>query len=593
MSSGVFNVIKNTSQNERLLYAQSYLKERINKIIKNKLPNITDEMLLSLPENDKYLNMDKSILPSLTELEQSHNLFINSSYKPSVPLTSEYIKVSHSQPEFGNIVTYQMPSIGHFTNDCVLHIRLSGMSAKDYRDRVRYVSMIGHKLVENVQFVINNGSIIDEYSTDDYNAYYQYEVKPEHKIGYLRNIGQEIPEVGYMTSDPLVDMFREYKYIGDGNQTLKHAHEPIDLFIPLLFWFRNIRTSLPALSWGQLQFKVKLANISDIIAFFDGGGGGKYNAPKIEFCDLYVNQLFTLPEIFNLYAKKFVFSIIRVHKSHKKVIKTHGEKEYEMLLNNLKYPTEVLYFSFRPRDNLALSQYWHKNCKLTKKSHQTPVAAKDPNNVLIVTAVADATRVSTENKITIASEYVLSTTDNAYASYDFVIIAGTGYNLLDITKNRYTVKSYTAIDKIITINETYEGFLPDETTVFELYTPRLAMNLITYYKEEPVVDTISLIANGIELFKSTKSEFYNSYIPSKYAGVNTPDDRGLYMMPFCNKMLQHNPSGTIDVSLCREFYLRFTSNKINSQFPVDLIVLAKVINFLLIDNNTLSLKYNA
>lgn len=598
MSYGnVFNVIINTSSADKLLFATDFLKYRITELIKKNDPDITLQDLISLPENDKNLTIDRSILPSMNEIEKSHSVFINSSYKPSVPLSSEYIKIPYSNPKYNTKILFQMPQIGQFTNDCMLHIRLSPMSVKNPIDRIRYVALLGHRLVKHVRFLVGNGGVVDEYGTDDYNAYLQYEVKPEHKIGYLRNIGQEIPKSGYIVGDPTMDMFQEYKTVGDGNQTLKYRHESVDLLIPILFWFKDTRNALPQLPWGKLQIEVELADDIDIIGFFDGtgemGSGGGYNAPIIEFCDLYVNQLFTLPEVFSLYSRKFVFSIIRTHRAHKEVIKVENSKEYKIMLNNLKWPTELIFASFRPRANLALSQYWFKNCKLTEKSYKIPVMAK--NSVTVINATTDISIPATINTVTIASTSSLSTVNDFYKNYDLVITGGRGYNTLNIENNNYTVSVYTASTKTIRITTSwYQNAIPDNTTTFELFTPQLAVNNVTYYQEDPVVDTISLSVHDIDIFKDTTNSFYNSYLASKYKNLNTPDDRGMYLIPFCSYPFNHNPSGSLNISIARELYIKFTSCAISNSYPVDLIVLARTINFLLVDSSSggLHLKYS-
>lgn len=584
-SGGIFQIITNTGAQDKMLYAQEYLKNRIDKFIQDKDPNITDNDLLSLPDNDKYLNIKNSILPSLNEIERSHSTFVNGSYKPCIAIASEYLKVGYSAPKFDSKLIFQIPQIGQFTSDCVLHIRLSGLAAKDTRDRVRYTSLLGHKLIKNVQFTVNNGSIVDEYTTDDMNAYLQYEVPENHKEGYLRNIGQEIPHVGYSTSDPLMDMHREYKLVGDGNQTLKQSHEPIDLYIPILFWFKDLKNALPSFPFGKLQIQVQLAKIIDIVGFSAMGGDGSYTPPIIEFCDMYVNQLFTAPEIFNLYSKKFVFSLIKVHRQHKEAIKVNQDQNYQALLNNLKWPTESLFFSFRPRENLKLSQYWHKNCKLIEKSYKIPVVAKDPNSSIFGTCAGN----STSNTLQLVFNGVLST-NNSYAGYDLVIMSGSGYNP-DIMKNRYNISSYVGSTNIATIIGVWDNIVPDATTQFELYNSQLAINVVSYFKEVPIVSNIALTANGIEIYRNHSEGFYNSYLPSKYKNMNIPDI-GSYMMTFALTPGKHNPSGSINVSLCRELYLRYTSSVITPNYPVDLIVLSRAINFLLVDGTSLTLRYS-
>ena len=290
-----------------------------------------------------------------------------------------------------------------------------------------------------------------------------------------------------------------------------------------------------------------------------------------------------MPEIFNLYSKKFVFSIIRVHKHQKQLITVNNNNNYEILLNKLKWPVEYLYFSFRPRENLKLSQHWHKNVKLNEKIYKVPVIAKDPASVITGTFA----NVTASTAVLLASN--LSMIDNTYNNYDLVITGGSGY-ITDITQNRYVITNYDGATNTITIMGTWNS-LPNLTTQFELSNAQLAINYVTYYKEEPIISAISLAANSIDIYKKHSEMFYNSYVPYKYANINTPD-MGSYMMSFCINPNTHAPSGSINVSLCREFYLRFVSYIIQDNYPVDLLVMAKAINFLYVENGDLSLRYN-
>lgn len=588
MSSATFNLTSNTSTGDQLLYAQDFLKQRIESIIRNKAPTITEEQLLTLPKN-LYSDVHNSILPSLNEIEKSHNVFVNSTYKPCVQIASEYVKVQYQNPKFGSEITFQVPQVGDFTSDSMLHIRLSGMSAIDTRDRVRYVSMLGHRLVKKVQFLADENYIIDEYTTDDYNMHYQYDVPSNHRNGYLRGIGQEVPDNAYVTNDPANDLFREYKAIGSGNQTLKYSHGTVDIMIPLLFWFQKLRSALPTLPWGLLQIRVTLAPITDIIASANSGGGGKYKPPTIQFCNLYANQLFIDREVFSIFKKKFVFSIIRTHRSHKQIIKASNEQEYEVKLSNLKWSTEALYVAFRPRENLRLSQYWHKNTKLTQKFYRTPVVAKDFSTVINITLASYIN----SSSITIASSLALSTFDNIYRNYDLVITGGKGFNPIDIEKNRYYITGYVGAEKKIIIENNWQTDI-DTTTTFEMYRSSIAINRVTFYKEDPVIDSMSISASGMELYHDNLESFYGNYIPSKFPEVNIPSDIGNYLVPFCTKLGSHDPSGTFNiVPNFMQLYIKFKTKAITADYPVDLLVMSRAINFLLIDSKSgnISMKY--
>ena len=77
--------------------------------------------------------------------------------------------------------------------------------------------------------------------------------------------------------------------------------------------------------------------------------------------------------------------------------------------------------------------------------------------------------------------------------------------------------------------------------------------------------------------------------------MNTPDDRGWYQINFNFNPGDHDPSGHINLSTAREFYINFTSrteNSISTSNPVEMIVLADAINFLLVKEGTAVLRYS-
>ncbi len=586
-TGGKFLLTVNTGLQDKLLNAYDSLKHRINQYINTKDARYSLQELETLPKNG-YLDIKDSVLPGLNMIEKTHNIFVNGTYKPCVSTTFEYVKVQSQNVQFGYTTVFQPTQVGNFINDMVLHVKISGLRAKDPRDRVRYVAFPGHKLLERVQFVINNGGIIDEYTTDDINNHFLYGVPHEGKPAWCKNVGQELPKTGFLTSDPSFDMQREYRSIGNGFQTLKYHHDTLEMFIPLLFWFKDIKNALPShiIPWGLMQIKVQLADFTDIIGFADYGGGGAYYEPKLDVCDLYINNVFTTDEIYNIYAKKFVFSLIRVHKQHKEQVKMNGD-EASILLNNIKYPIENLFLCFRPRENLALSQHWYKNLKLTEKTYKVPVVAKNSSTVITGNVV------SGEQNTAIISSGLLSAVDNTYNGYDFVITGGRGYNPLDITKNRYIISSYNGTTKQISITSNWIGTYPDSTTTYELFTPQLAINTISYYDETPTVDTISIKMNTIEIWRKIPELFYNSYLPYRFggSGMAIPEDRGTYFIPFNLYPYHHHPTGSVNSSVGRELYLHITSKIISSNFPVDLVISARVINFLLVSNGSLVLKY--
>ena len=224
--------------------------------------------------------------------------------------------------------------------------------------------------MEKVEFSINHNKI-DTYGTEDYNAYYQFEVPPAKKIGYLRNIGQEVPEEGYFTPDPKVDEYRELKFFNRGPQTLKASHPSVELWIPILFDFnKDVASALPniAIPSGQTDVSITLAPvnmIADSVTYDPQKADvdALFTPPTINICELYVNHIFMIEEVYQIFVKEYGASIFRIHKRQEKLLDINTGS---ILLNELKFPVETLFIAFRPNSNLSNFEYWYQNSIITK-----------------------------------------------------------------------------------------------------------------------------------------------------------------------------------------------------------------------------------
>jgi hypothetical protein len=119
----------------------------------------------------------------------------------------------------------------------------------------------------------------------------------------------------------------------------------------------------------------------------------------------------------------------------------------------------------------------------------------------------------------------------------------------------------------------------------------LATNLIQYQTGTPTVDTLSLRANDIELYPAVTEQFYNRYMHLWQNACCWPspggnDLLGWYTMHFALNAGQYQPSGFINVSKTREFYLLYTSSYISVTHKVDLIALGTALGFLLVTNGS-------
>ena len=97
------------------------------------------------------------------------------------------------------------------------------------------------------------------------------------------------------------------------------------------------------------------------------------------------------------------------------------------------------------------------------------------------------------------------------------------------------------------------------------------------------VDNLTIKAHGIPIYNAFPAGFYNAYVPFHYGGPNivTPEDVGALMVTFGLYPGTYQPSGHINISRAREFYLEYTSSLISSTNEGNLLVIASAINFLL------------
>ena len=504
-TGGVFTLINNDGIQDKLLMATDILMENLKIISRNKI-QILQKQYPSLTPS-QLIAKDASWMPSLTAIEQSHLVFINSSFKPVVTIAHEYFKTAPrgGKASLGTSATFALPINGDFVNDTVLYVKLTGLSAKNALDKVRYVEYLGHRLMKRTSFKVSKFEF-DSYDSSVYNVQYQFKVPSDKTVGWLRNIGQEIPHQGYLTADPTVDEWREYRYFGDGPQTFKQQHAVVEMWIPLLFWFKDVQNSLPnfLLPVQQTEIEVLFEDQANLIAWADYGGGGLYNVPTITDCFLYMNNVFLLPEVTKIFISRFGFSLIRVHRQQTEQLTSSTGN---VLLHKLKWPMECLFVAFRPRVNLDNSQTWYKNTRLTQRSIKEAVV--------------------------------------------------TGVSTIEV-------------------------------------------NDAIYYDEQQVVSQLGLRANDIVIYPSTPPEFYNNYIPYQYGPTyKTPPELGWFMLNFNFYPGQQQPSGHLNISRARELYLDYQSaiDPDTNQYiirpanPVDLLIVADCINFLLCQNGTATVRF--
>lgn len=398
----LFTLMINDGKEDRLLNATETLQKKIDKAYQERMNKCMAGMkaYFENPVNKKdkgyeqeralweedpvdyCANKSNAVYSMMLEITKTHRMFIGNCYKPFVAMAFSYIKTSekHGSTNFANTIDFIVPQIGSWVGDMVLHLTVSGLSAVSSKDKVKYCAFLGHRLVERVALVLDDIEIA-YYTSELYNKHFQYHVPVNKKTGWMRNVGQEVPHQAFMTSDPLNDEFREYKWFGDGPQTFKRTQSPVDMYIPLLFWFNtDISAAFPNIKIpkGKFKIRVQFCPLDKIISIADYGGGGKYNEPTISTADLYIQHINTLPDIENMILNDYDFNLIRVPKIMEKELNNPSDA---ILLKEIKYQVEHIALCFRPMSNYNDVDNWYRNVVLKAVDLYVPAAVMDYTQV--------------------------------------------------------------------------------------------------------------------------------------------------------------------------------------------------------------------
>jgi hypothetical protein len=109
----------------------------------------------------------------------------------------------------------------------------------------------------------------------------------------------------------------------------------------------------------------------------------------------------------------------------------------------------------------------------------------------------------------------------------------------------------------------------------------------------PTLSSVTVKAHSIEIYKDFPTAFFNAYTAYHYGGpnINAPDNADTLFIPFCLYPGTYQPSGHINVSRAREFYLAYTSSVFASSTG-KIYVVASCLNFLLISDGSAVLRYS-
>ena len=390
-TGGVFQLVSNDGRMDQLLLANSLLRENI-----------------SLVKQRRAAAGEADTNPTLADLERSHVLFVNAHYKPYVAIAFQYFKVAANNVTLGSEVSLSIPQFGDFFADMVANVviraprtsyTVSSGSAADDSDCVlyRHCEYPGERLFNEVRFEVNSNPI-DSYTSESYVLHRQFHVPEDKMVAWKRCMGQQlpakataaVPHVTSVTSAPVTAHTEVDVY--NGYQTYKQSHEDLNLWVPLLFWFNtDVRLAFPSVSvpYGQRFITFSLAGMDSLYRAIINPAATTgalerptLESPQITTFDLYINNLFVLPEVHDIFIDRVAFTLVRVHRRQTQNLNKTSDSIH---LVQLKWPIETLMFGFQPTVNRRKNanvdapgsqlsvvssdmEDWHRFCQVTNSS---------------------------------------------------------------------------------------------------------------------------------------------------------------------------------------------------------------------------------
>ncbi len=607
-TGGVFKLITNDGKQDRLIMATEVLQNRLKAIA------------AARAASGAYADPT----PTLNDIEKTHILFMNAHFKPFAAIGYEYNKIT---PQAGNValgetVTFSIPQFGDFFGDMALHAKLrqptlvvDAGTAESDQPLMRWCPYPGERLCKKVSFDVN-ANPLDGYSSHATVFNRLFQVAPNKKIGWDRLMGQDEPLNGYVEQPNWIRSgvaaaavtHRTAVAVDAGNQAptgqkdISEAGD-VDVIAPLLFWFnRDPRMMIAsvAIPYGQRFLSITLANQNELVNVVPRGNGdwanprGQLVAPSnpIRKLELFCNNIFVNPEVHAIYIKRIGFTLIRVHREQTFSASNSSDS---VLLQQMKWPIEYMQVGMKLEDYVSSSEvmrrqyldvwdrfalhsienYSDTNYDCFRREVLTGSYSVVPGVGVVLSVTAPTVGLVTG---------VGTSFDTELLPGDFIVIGGIPYAVDSVT-------SATALN-LGTANQPLPPADVALTVDFFKYTRTPKNYLVSRYTS--TIDAISIVAHGINIFNDFNGKFFNAYLPYVYGGpnLNTPEDCGAMFVNFCLYPNSYQPSGHINVSRAREFYLNYTSSIISSSVRGLLVVVASAINFLLISDGSAVLRYS-
>jgi len=376
MSKGIYTILEQMNSGEdALLVATSMLTSRLNRIYRNgidsRLPNPT---------------------PLISDVLKTHGMYMVCEYKPHVAVAYEYIKTSkegggmtllHRNGSNTNRSRFCLKgNNGNFIGDMVIHVRMQPLgdaTADNTATHFAYCDYPGVRMPSRIALNVDN-VVVDEYTSVASMLEQKIDISVDKFASWQKNVGQETTYEGTSYNRDL----QTTQVIGfrDGAQTPRTYQQPLDLWIPLRFWFNmhvemSIHNSM--LTTDDKYIEVDFENVSKLVRAYDENLNPIANyfdtqSVRIDVLELYTRNIYINPEINDLIARRQLVNVIRIHRQQSQIINTTSGR---VLFSQLKYPIEHFSFGFMPVENDNSLTRWHQFGRVTDREFPVPAVVID------------------------------------------------------------------------------------------------------------------------------------------------------------------------------------------------------------------------
>lgn len=538
-TGGVFTLITNDGKQDRMLMATDLLCRRLAQVRQDRAqdPTISDPT------------------PTLLDVERTHVLFMNAHFKPFAAIGFEYNKVrpQTGTAQLGGNAQFSIPQFGDFFGDMVVHMRIEpptvvkgdGVAPNsvspdpilDTDTLWRWCDYPGERILRRCSFEVN-GNPLDDYDSTVYNTYRQFMVQPNKQTGYDRCMGQqdchhgvEAPVVGTGTAG------------ATSAQGAKEYQECVQV---------ANGNQTPKRTHGVLELFIPL------LFWFNKDPRLVIPSVAIPFGQRFINlDLATKDEMCGL--------LFRGDADATSSLTTPNISLLELFINNIFVNPDIHDIFIRRVGFTLIRVHRRQTVRVDKESEDIQLTKlKWPIEAMFV-GVRPSANDTIETNVPTTERRV----SNHLSLWHRVGLYRSNFTATGFGPSRLALAGGDPTD----LNNALNG----DFNVCENHLQRL-----------------SITAHGIPIYNDFPAGFYSKYLPYAWGGhnVRTPKDCGWHMFNFCLYPGTYQPSGHINVSRAREFFINFSSNWLGSGNSGTLEVVASAINFLLISDGSAVLRYS-